>query len=622
MKFVLHKVKIWFEQNTTPREIAFLPNKINVITGDSGSGKTNILAIIDYCLLSNKVNIVEQIINESASWYSIEFSLKDNRYFLARRKMHLEQENLDICLIDECKNIPDYPFPNITITAARKLLDDKFNIVDKYPFPKEGGVFPFEFSFRTNLVFNYLTERIITLDNQFFDFDYFEKSLFGDFKEYVISKALGFDDSRLNEYKKRLQEIKRGKANFDKMQKSSQKKCESFKNQIENLLEYAVENRLLAQKIYFELDSCISDLRNITDCYMSIANAEKNNDIINALRDEKRQLELELRKIKKAEEKILKYEQNLDSYKDVLKPIEILEFQSNEIVRSYETEQLIDALKKSLYEIKNTNIQKVVNQIISPLEKSRLNKRIQELNKQIENINPNNSYIINKSNYAFVIATNIKNQLDAILKNPPKDKSNDVYMLDYPLECSKLESKIHNEERIKPSINNAVNTSIQLFYKQLSSMENYSNCEINFDMVDFLVRLKDPHKAYPYGNIGSKSNYMFLHLCLFLGLHNHFRMIGNKQIASFLFIDQPSIPYYSGSDTVNEDDKLKLLDAFRLLNNFIPYIKEKYNEDFQIILIEHAPESYWIDEHLEYFYTVETFNNGNKLIPINMLNKF
>ncbi|MDW7571264.1 AAA family ATPase, partial [Klebsiella pneumoniae] len=39
--------------DSTLRNLELEENKVNVITGDSGKGKSSILAIIDYCLLSS-----------------------------------------------------------------------------------------------------------------------------------------------------------------------------------------------------------------------------------------------------------------------------------------------------------------------------------------------------------------------------------------------------------------------------------------------------------------------------------------------------------------------------------------------------------------------------------------
>jgi hypothetical protein len=43
---------------------------------------------------------------------------------------------------------------------------------------------------------------------------------------------------------------------------------------------------------------------------------------------------------------------------------------------------------------------------------------------------------------------------------------------------------------------------------------------------------------------------------------------------------------------------------------------EEKKEQFQIILVEHAPDTYWTGENkLDYFVTKENFTNGNALIP-------
>ena len=108
-----------------------------------------------------------------------------------------------------------------------------------------------------------------------------------------------------------------------------------------------------------------------------------------------------------------------------------------------------------------------------------------------------------------------------------------------------------------------------------------------------------------------------------MGLHRYlFEKIEHSHIAQFLFIDQPSIPYYAGSEMVKTTDKEKLMDAFRSINDFMKYVIEEKKEQFQIILIEHAPESYWTGENkLEYFVTKEQFINGNALIPQYALEK-
>ena len=39
MNFYIRQIKLWFKKNVAPKVYEFEPNKINVITGDSSTGK-------------------------------------------------------------------------------------------------------------------------------------------------------------------------------------------------------------------------------------------------------------------------------------------------------------------------------------------------------------------------------------------------------------------------------------------------------------------------------------------------------------------------------------------------------------------------------------------------------
>ena len=117
---------------------------------------------------------------------------------------------------------------------------------------------------------------------------------------------------------------------------------------------------------------------------------------------------------------------------------------------------------------------------------------------------------------------------------------------------------------------------------------------------------------------------MFLHLCFFFGLHDLLIDNKNEQIPQFLFIDQPSIPYYADKNVetttnngeIANDDREKLTEAFRLTDKFMREMTKKGH--FQIIMIEHAEEEYWKD--LGTFVTRYNFRNGEGLIPLRITN--
>ena len=154
---------------------------------------------------------------------------------------------------------------------------------------------------------------------------------------------------------------------------------------------------------------------------------------------------------------------------------------------------------------------------------------------------------------------------------------------------------------------------------------SYKGCEVKFSEGWRRLELYKNGEFYPIKNVGSKSNYMFMHLCFYLGLHQHLCGLDNSIVPNFLFIDQPSIPYYGNNRSRTpqvagdlkihvKDDESKLKEAFRLINSFMSQ-NVSDESGFQIILIEHADPEYW--ENLDFFETryVFTIEEDYGLIP-------
>ena len=176
---------------------------------------------------------------------------------------------------------------------------------------------------------------------------------------------------------------------------------------------------------------------------------------------------------------------------------------------------------------------------------------------------------------------------------------------------------------IKYRMKNLLNKCIQRNYNRLESQPAYKNSQTQFNDIDMILQLVPEGQLFPLENVGSKSNYMFMHLCFYLGLHEHMINVGQVHVPQFLFIDQPSIPYYTGSsnEKTGNDDKKKLLDAFSLIDSFISYIITEKKTTFQIFMVEHAPKEYWNENNLLNFHTVDEFINGDGLIPSDIYNE-
>lgn len=298
---------------------------------------------------------------------------------------------------------------------------------------------------------------------------------------------------------------------------------------------------------------------------------------------------------------------------DSLRPITYIRKHIDEVISSPDTIELLDLLENQLKQIKDKE------QIPSVLPPD-FEDRYQELKQEFKHCQ---SELMRLTSLRKTIgdpvwlnrALRIKYRLRD-LKKPSKDTYQLSVAQDKQSQIDSLKirlQKIHQLPRdVKAVLYPYINHYFQSEYGAISS---YPGASMQYSDEERRVSLLKDGEEYPVRNIGSKSNYMFLHLCFFLGLHKSFLDKKSKQVGSFLFIDQPSIPYYADRARLDNDDKKQLKKALCLLNDFMMDVVNHEDKHFQIILIEHAEESYW--EGLEFFHTVAVFSKAENggLIP-------
>lgn len=87
MTFQIRQLILWPKKTDKPvRKVDFALNKVNVITGDSRTGKSAIIPIIDYCLASSDCLIPTDIIRDNVAWYGLLVSTGGPNYTLFARK--------------------------------------------------------------------------------------------------------------------------------------------------------------------------------------------------------------------------------------------------------------------------------------------------------------------------------------------------------------------------------------------------------------------------------------------------------------------------------------------------------------------------------------------------------
>lgn len=76
---------VLYSHSGEQRELTFKSGCLNVITGDSKTGKSAIIDIIDYCLGRSSCNVAEGVIRRSVSWFAVRLLNGDDELFIARK---------------------------------------------------------------------------------------------------------------------------------------------------------------------------------------------------------------------------------------------------------------------------------------------------------------------------------------------------------------------------------------------------------------------------------------------------------------------------------------------------------------------------------------------------------
>jgi hypothetical protein len=620
MKFILREIKLWYKDQTIPTtSYKFLPNKINVITGDSTTGKTSIWSIIDYCLLNGKTRVAYEI-NQKVDWYGISFSINEKDVSIAR-KSSLEGVSNDIYYV--LGEFGTIPIPNANILAVKQFLDEEFGLTDqiKYPLGKKNrGNLP-TLSFRHFLIFNSLTETIISAQDLYFDIAFYDKEEYEELLTSIFDLAIGVDNTSniiANEKIKDIQKL------FNKnysLNKKDEKNRENERRKLNTIVSKLKENNFIEYSLEVESLDAAGFL--IDDIVSNAKKTAENSNLKNELDDlGKKRIEIkaQLAIIEKYRKDYNEYKRSISKTSESLKPIEYLKKNlSEQLLESYETKYFIDSIENSFRDIRDHLSKSKPEPLDVAGDVTALQRELSDIELKINRLQEIRTDYQDELKRFMALG-----EIKTLFENA-NEKLNNVLstFIDLTLlaeEKKLLENSITDLAQLRQRMRNKLDQSIQRNKNLLNLSSILHDSELSFNNKSWTLDVYPKGLFVPIENIGSKSNYMFMHLCFYLGLHEHMISINQVHVPQFLFIDQPSIPYYSReTESIGNDDKSKLIDAFSLLNSFIEYICVEKKVSFQILMVEHASPQYWQENKLTHFHTVDEFIDGKGLLARGIL---
>lgn len=611
MKFWIEEVVLWFKRGGR-RSVKFKQNKINVITGDSETGKTAIIQIVDYCLFASKSKLPEQVINENVAWYGIKIHINDKVFTVGRSALR-NSEVVDDYFFSDIGDVPETPMANSEFGTLRAVLEAEFSIDRSVVVPFGGRKLRLgsKVSLRFFMMFTTLSEDVVSHSSVFFDKQDDERYV--EALHRVFDLALGIEQVSnvlLRAEESRLEaELKRLEKKLDRLATASNE----FKDEQEEIVRRSKEIGLLAPDMPFDesmesLKSLITQPRPVLPV---VDQSSRYPEVTSEIAHESQIV----RNLKALQSEYEEYRKLLGNVEDSLRPVTFLRDNYSRLVQTSIFSELLESLESDLAAVKK-DIRKrnPISLSIADAVRER-EAKISSLRDELATLPQETKKTANEYEQMFFLGE-AKAKFE-FFGDTGSDSSTDG-----------TEKAI---ERVQDSLEkiNVVDTKrerelcIRLleemagFYIEVAApaLDSYRGYSASFDYTSKALQLRKPQTTH-IENIGSSSNHMFLHLILFFAMHEVVKQRRSPFVPPFLIIDQLSRPYW-GDDAVrkkslDQSDRAKVETAFKGLDTFMDRMLSEEGS-FQVILLEHVPPDVWSScKHVE---LTERFIGGNALVP-------
>ncbi|WP_308008471.1 DUF3732 domain-containing protein [uncultured Fusobacterium sp.] len=609
MKASISRV-IVFKKNYKKDEIKFTDG-LNIITGKSQTGKSAILEIIDYCLLNSVNSIPHGVVTENVILYCIILVLKGRKIILARKPFKCDSQEkgrlrvfYNLISSDFNENELKYEYFEEKLELYRPISEVKtmllaefgVNVVDKVDF---GDNNEHQISIR-NIV-SYIFQQQNLIANKYslfyrFDDSFKRKSTIQEFpvlagmvdQKYFQNKI---ELENLGKELKKLEKIiNNKKEDYDINKMELEKLKEEFellffdKSRKLSVNEDNIDYKVLQQ----ENENILNQIANLREKLQEI-NAQKfnliknrnyRNDINNRLQERLKpdfsllsccpicnskleKINLEIKSLKEKKEELVSIFaiNNNDNFADIDK--KIFDYKNKEL-------ELYNEINK----LKNKNKENI--DILNAKDNYKIMEIIEEKKIKI-------SLLERLLNFDDIVETEKKYK---VLEEKIKDIKENILEYDIDRKISEAQNKIGE--------------MMSKLATELGFEKGLGNPNFKIDLKEFDVYQYFNNEKIFISSMGSGSNWLTVHLSLFLALNYYICTLGETSaIPTILLLDQPSQVYFPSVFNENSEDVVQVTKIYSVILKYINYTKRKTGIEPQIIVVDHA-DNLKIDKEISF----------------------
>ena len=608
---------VLYKDEEHKRVVKFTPGRVNIIVGDSKTGKSALIDIVDYCLASGSCHIASGVIRDNVVWFAVVVGFGQDYWFLARQNPDVKQvsttSEMYLAKVDE-NYLPSFEdiYPNSNVDAVKEFLAAKIGLSENIQKVDDGGTRdPLPVSFMHCRQFCYQPQSLVANQELLFyhTTEPFALQALKDAFPYLVGavrddvliieqqiKTLSKELRFLNRDKREREEIA---SDQNSLAYSLLEEAKSFGLISINSINAVKDPLPLLQEVlkWTPVDTKVKSATNIDTEIQELVSLRSM--LTEQLGDIQEKVSMATRYKREGE----LYQSELGLQHQRLQSIELLPKddichcplcnqqisdqtpQIKEILSSYH--KLSVALEESQQQVDRT--EKYVAELIA--EESSVKSKIAQAEasihalyrqkddaRKVRDLNVQRGKVIGRISLFL-------EKLQAP-KNDTLDE--DIERLEKEINHLKLKISKSAKEELMSAKTAVINSYMNQKWKHLLDLED-EEAIIHFDpkRMQIYSISQNAEKYVPLDEMGSGANWVGMHLL-------------------YLMIDQPSQIYFP-----SDGSECKDMEAVKRMFKFIIDRTNEMNGGFQVILTEHA--NFSEDDFQQY--VVERWYNGEKLIP-------
>jgi len=657
MKLSILKVVLWPKDPELDfRVIEFQPGRINIITGQSGTGKSALTWIVDYCLGSEKCSIPIGLIRDVTEWFGVHLKLANTELLIARRNPGEQQSTNELYWDEGIKiEIPRFFSKNARVEDLKNRLNQLAMLPTIEIGASENAGFG-RASVRDMAAFNFQPQHIVA--NPFTMFFKSDTTEHREKLRAVFPLALGAMNSDLLSKQRELRDLER---ELDRLNRELDLRVQAAKAWEAEIAAFYLQARSLgllpgsdAPEKSWQLERFMRELRQVPINIRSLdlpnippgTGDAAASQLARLVADED-SISGDIGRLRRRLSQVVQLTTSVDEYGSVLSEqadrTRGLGWFSGKVDLPYKcpvceashasgSEQLSE-LHRLVSEL--GSITTSVRSAPARLDEEALDLRreLRDREHEVNSVRTKRKALEDKSNELAAQRQRVRQiylfvgRLEQALENVQtsenfSDIQQQIGVLAKAADTLRKILDPHHLRNRTAAALESVSSRVAEYAEMLELEHSTENVSLNTRELTLQFRQLSGRVDFLW-EVGSGQNWVGYHVATLLALHTHFMSLAENHVPAFLFIDQPSQVYFPEAwpsadrapNGKNESAKSADIEGVHRIFAALSQFMERSGNDFQIVVTEHAGSITW--EGLQHVHVVANWRVGHDefLIP-------